>query len=203
MSLTGYLIDCGIPYVEGADINSSDRWDAIGIRRQMHLKCYKEFNLTGSGLFSCPSSGKWIADLRCDSEWKIYEDNIYILQELHLNWQQAKEKCEEYQAYLVEINSKNENIWITEKLVNPFHGKPNRITVFWIGASDIKQEGSFTWSKSKTLLKNTDYTNWNRGEPNDAGRNEDCVLLSLDLKGKWNDFPCKSKLPFVCEKELK
>ncbi|XP_061190965.1 uncharacterized protein LOC133199108 [Saccostrea echinata] len=57
--------DCGIPYVEGADINSSDRWDAIGIRRQMHLKCYKEFKQTGSGILSCPTSGIWTADLRC------------------------------------------------------------------------------------------------------------------------------------------
>lgn len=43
----------------------------------------------------------------------------------------------------------------------------------------------------------TDYTNWNRGEPNDAGGIEDCV--SMINTGKWNDINCFFSKPFVCK----
>ncbi|XP_062566907.1 C-type lectin domain family 4 member D-like, partial [Saccostrea cucullata] len=111
---------CGIPHVEGADINNTDRWDGIGILRRMYIKCYQEFYLTGSRFLTCQSTGAWTMGPSC--EWKMYEDHIYLLQASNLTWQEAKEKCEGFQAYLTEINSENENIWITNTLMNPFFG---------------------------------------------------------------------------------
>jgi hypothetical protein len=40
---------------------------------------------------------------------------------------------------------------------------------------------------------------WNSGEPNNSGNNEDCTQL-YDATGYWNDLPCNSSLPYVCER---
>ena len=42
------------------------------------------------------------------------------------------------------------------------------------------------------------YTNWNSGEPNDAG-GEDCTHMNYSTSGGWNDYPCSRGQPFVCE----
>ena len=45
------------------------------------------------------------------------------------------------------------------------------------------------------------FTNWNRGEPNNAG-NEDCAEFygSGGARGKWNDIPCTHSKRYICKK---
>ena len=43
------------------------------------------------------------------------------------------------------------------------------------------------------------YTNWDKGEPNNAKGNEDCVYTYAG-KNKWNDDPCNMEMSYVCEK---
>jgi hypothetical protein len=54
-----------------------------------------------------------------------------------------------------------------------------------IGGTDAAVEGTFQWITGETWL----YTNWNAGEPNDAGGNEDCLEIFAPV-GLWNDIPC-------------
>ena len=59
-------------------------------------------------------------------------------------------------------------------------------------------------SQEQVTVADTDYTNWNKGEPNDAGGREDCVFVyqyaaSSSLSGKWNDAPCTFSVNYVCE----
>jgi hypothetical protein len=41
--------------------------------------------------------------------------------------------------------------------------------------------------------------NWSSGEPNNSGDTEDCGEV-YDATGVWNDLPCSSSLPYVCER---
>lgn len=41
------------------------------------------------------------------------------------------------------------------------------------------------------------YTNWNDGEPNDSGSNEDCAVLGNT--GRWNDVACTRTFSYMCE----
>ena len=53
----------------------------------------------------------------------------------------------------------------------------------WLGINDATQEGSFEWPASCPST----FTNFNTGEPNNAG-NEDYVMLYVTADGKWNDI---------------
>ncbi len=63
-----------------------------------------------------------------------------------------------------------------------------------IGLTDALVEGSFGWTTGEQLT----YTNWEAGEPNNAGVGEDCAEINFP-GGRWNDVPCTFALPYVCE----
>ncbi len=52
---------------------------------------------------------------------------------------------------------------------------------YWLGLSDVAQEGNFVWNNGAPLT----YSNWNTNEPNDYGSGEDFVHVISN--GKWND----------------
>ena len=61
---------------------------------------------------------------------------------------------------------------------------PSGVDHFWIGATDVQNEGSWQWVTGEPFS----YTNWNVGEPN-GGSTEN--FLAVDARGnwKWNDVP--------------
>ena len=61
-----------------------------------------------------------------------------------------------------------------------------------IGLTDLATEGHFVWG---TDFSGLDYTNWNDGEPNNSGGNEECAHL-YGIRGlKWNDLSCTKTAP--------
>ena len=67
---------------------------------------------------------------------------------------------------------------------------------YWIGLNDRRSESQFVWSDG-TSYNASVYSNWHLGQPDDYGAGEDCV----ELRGsRWNDFGCKYKFGYICEK---
>ncbi|XP_065197762.1 fibrillin-2-like [Sycon ciliatum] len=58
----------------------------------------------------------------------------------------------------------------------------------WLGGDDEENEGVFRW---RDTGDNITYSNWQFGEPNNAG-GEDCIglLYSISSTNVWNDFDC-------------
>ena len=74
-------------------------------------------------------------------------------------------------GYLVTINDVEENDWIVANFA--IGSEPNYI---YIGFTDEVTEGDFVWLNGEPVT----YTNWQDGEPNDSGGNEDVTLLFPD-----------------------
>ena len=65
----------------------------------------------------------------------------------------------------------------------------------FLGFNDIDNEGTFVWDDGSTST----YTNWNGGEPNDAGGSEDCAQTFAS--GRWSDGNCANDVNcFYCSK---
>ncbi len=95
-------------------------------------------------------------------------------------------------GYLATVTSQAENDFVSARLLNSG----------WMGASDSTVEGDWKWvtgpesgisfwsgTGSGSAVSGR-YSNWNSGEPNDSGGNEDCAQFLTGGTGKWNDLPC-------------
>ena len=59
-------------------------------------------------------------------------------------------------------------------------------------------EGNWTWTNGNRVTNDF----WASGQPDNHNGIENCAVansLQYPLPGKWNDFNCASKRPFICE----
>lgn len=85
-------------------------------------------------------------------------------------------------GYLATITGSSENNYLLEKIT----------ANAWIGASDEDTEGTWLWKTGPEAGNSiSGYTNWNSGEPNNSGGNEDYAhMMSWQTPpGVWNDLP--------------
>jgi len=61
--------------------------------------------------------------------------------------------------------------------------------------SDLQEEGYWVWASEKNVAE---YTNWRSGEPNNTGKDENCV--SIYSNHLWNDYACSKLFHYICEK---
>jgi hypothetical protein len=69
----------------------------------------------------------------------------------------------------------------------------------WLGFNDITTEGTFRWADGPEANQTGSYANWNTGEPNNAGNNEDCTHTNAPSNQKWNDNNCSNPFYFLVE----
>lgn len=84
-------------------------------------------------------------------------------------------------------------------VATPMNAEENRAIqnvagdIAYLGITDQRYENVF-----EDLTGNgVQYTNWNDGEPNNAGSGEDCVVILAN--GRWNDVSCSESFLAVCE----
>lgn len=147
--------------------------------------------------------------LECGS-WSRFGLSCYKLFEDEVTWGEAVKNCMSEEAYLVEIDSSEENamvinlesteaVYVYDYWYNDNYYNPSKTsTEPWIGASDRKTEGTWIWEYNRRHLT---YGNWGDGEPN-GGPKENCVHVSEYLGYKWNDISCDERRPYVCEKPV-
>lgn len=64
---------------------------------------------------------------------------------------------------------------------------------YWIDGTDLSCEGTFKWWSTGNALC---YTNWQRGQPDDCQKTENCILIN---NGLWYDAQCTQCNYYLCE----
>jgi hypothetical protein len=121
----------------------------------------------------------------CTMDWN---GNAYMFCGGNATWWNALAFCEIYNYSLVTVDNEAENTWIDDHL-NNWGGR------YWAGYSDIDSEDSWVWTSGS----GSSYTNWDSGQPNDWGWNQDCLILNDRQDGRWNDVDCSDDYWFICE----
>ena len=109
------------------------------------------------------------------------------------SWESAKAVCKTKGGYLTDILDAGEVEAIKKTML--LAGSTVTYDQVWIGANDLKKEGTWVWDHSGAELQ---YTDWYAGEPNNGGR-ENCATILPKRDMKWNDMVCDQKLPFICK----
>jgi CotH kinase protein/Lectin C-type domain/Putative metal-binding motif len=68
---------------------------------------------------------------------------------------------------------------------------------WWLGLDDRAEEGKFRRRGGSTAGAAQAFSYWQRGEPDNAGCNQDCAVLDTD-DGRWRDTHCLEHRPFIC-----
>ncbi|XP_039949399.1 hepatic lectin-like [Bactrocera tryoni] len=87
-----------------------------------------------------------------------------------MNWFSAALYCRNYDMDLAVIESAAEMNALSYLTTNEGHLG----LYFWLGVTDLAEEGKFMSLKDVRPML---YAKWVKGQPDDAGQNEDCVHL--------------------------
>lgn len=106
--------------------------------------------------------------------------SLYFINPQFMTGPAAQAYAQTFGGNLISVQSAAEN----NSLMTALNNQGYAGQVIWIGFSDAASEGNFIWYDGAPV----NYTNWNVGEPNNAGGNENCVQIYPN--GTWNDLDC-------------
>lgn len=120
-----------------------------------------------------------------------YKDKVYQVVRSNMNWNNAESYCVSIGGHLAMPKTKEYCDYVSYVATQYGFGD------MWIGGRDTASEGTWRWIDG-TLVG---YSNWNTGEPNNSGGNEDYMEI-YTATGKWNDLNGTQLIPFICELDL-
>ncbi|HWA74428.1 MAG TPA: lectin-like protein [Polyangiaceae bacterium] len=126
--------------------------------------------------------------------------------------ERASTACADNDMHLVWLETAKENAAVLAEAQHI----AGSVTNFWIGASDGGTEGAWRWvedgsvsgtqfwsGQASGMPVDGHYVNWSPNRPDHGAGEEDCVSFAVDRSGfpagTWDDEPCSSMKPFVCE----
>jgi len=108
--------------------------------------------------------------------------HIYILLR-PATWEQSEAQAVALGGHLATVRNQAEEDWIF-KTFGHYEGVQR---LLWIGLSDREKKFHFSWASGESAS----YTDWAKGEPNNAGHGEDYVSIYYPnhrQANKWNDW---------------
>ncbi|XP_048022846.1 CD209 antigen-like protein C [Megalobrama amblycephala] len=120
-----------------------------------------------------------------DNGWIYGHSSFYYISKEKKSWNESRSYCMERGADLIIINNKEEHDFVQKNI---------RGSLFWIGLTDIDEEGSWKWVDGSTPTLRFWWTNEPRGQ-----RRENCVLYYIS---NWSDYPCDDAHLWICEKNM-
>nr|XP_008161018.1 macrophage mannose receptor 1-like isoform X2 [Chrysemys picta bellii] len=126
-------------------------------------------------------------DAGCRKGWKRYGTYCYSIGQIPRTFSEANKICERNQSYLASIENRYEQAY----LISLVGLRPEQY--FWIGLSDVEEQGTFKWTNGEAVL----FTHWNSAMP---GRKPGCVAMRTGTAaGLWDVLNCEMVETFLCK----
>ena len=115
----------------------------------------------------------------------------YKVFNLSLSWDEACAYCESLGGHMATITSAEENEEVYQAMISQGY------TSAYFGFTDRASEGTWVWVTGEPVQ----YTNWQKGEPNNQGNKEHYGMYYYKNNGStWNDGDYSgSPVSFICE----
>ncbi|XP_049900120.1 CD209 antigen-like [Epinephelus moara] len=121
------------------------------------------------------------------ARWMYFRGSFYHISSDQKTWQESRRDCQQKDADLVIINSKEE-----QDFTRQFQ------KYMWIGLTDLQTEGTWKWVDGTPVTKSY----WGPKEPN-GGSGENCGEMKFDSENSWNDGSCSLSHFWMCEKKVR
>ncbi|CAC5410173.1 unnamed protein product [Mytilus coruscus] len=135
--------------------------------------------------------------LLCPCGWTLHESKCYFFSEDTAIWKNSKTACEAHGSNLAEVKTDSTRNFLRIKAAE----YRDSAEAFWIGLTDIDDNGVWIWSSSQTEATVTD---WYHTQPTMVYqlKEQNCVFLFRKFGYKWNDAYCEDECQYVCEKTV-
>ncbi|XP_068432104.1 immune-related, lectin-like receptor 4 [Clinocottus analis] len=167
----------------------TDELEAVG----KNLTAYEEIfkNLTDK----LDGQKKNVTD-GCEDGWEQRGEECYYFSTDQMTWEASRRACGCRGGALVRIGSKEEQEYLKVMLRQK---KLNR-NMFWIGLTDVQEEGAWLWTDGSPLVQSLKF--WKGHEPDnytqkDYPEGEDCAAMEDNF---WFDQPCRFTHKHICDK---
>ncbi|XP_038821911.1 ladderlectin isoform X1 [Salvelinus namaycush] len=131
---------------------------------------------------------------QCPTGWFQFGSRCFMFVETARSWPLAERHCVSLGANLASLHSSAEYQFLQEVV----ESKTGGFSTTWIGGFDAVQDRLWFWSDGSEF----DYQNWKKGEPNNSGGREPCIVINWGDEYRWNDINCRNIFPSVCSKRI-
>ncbi|CAJ1352607.1 unnamed protein product, partial [Effrenium voratum] len=135
--------------------------------------------------------------------WSSFGRWCYLLIGKHLVFPDARQRCQEHDAVLASVQSKEENEFL-RRLCGP--------RFCWLGLKELADTEEWRWLDGSDASAGA-FWNWAPGEPNNNGQDESVAVMNWNLEediresphtwanGLWYDMPASFNLgQVICER---
>ena len=127
----------------------------------------------------------------CGDGWTPYKEKCYRLFAAPLSWTSASAQCEANSGHLASVpDRETEDFFVG--LAQNFSGFTGSL---WLGGYREDDDEEWQWNDGSPW----NYTNWAKGEPNNAKGNEHHLELWW-APPLWNDEHGQSRHGYICQK---
>ncbi|KFQ05099.1 Macrophage mannose receptor 1, partial [Leptosomus discolor] len=122
--------------------------------------------------------------------WMKHGFYCYSVGQLPATFSAAKQICEDNKGYLATVRDRYEQAFLTSVIgFNP-------AKYFWIGLSDMEEQGTFRWASGDAVT----FTHWSENSVFHEGRESGCVAMTTGTSaGLWDILNCEETNMFLCK----
>ncbi|MBZ3883244.1 C-type lectin domain family 4 member D, partial [Sciurus carolinensis] len=125
----------------------------------------------------------------CPIGWQVFQSECYFPFNDNKTWAESEKNCSGMGAHLATISTEAEQNFVAKFLDRRFS--------YFLGLTDENMEGQWHWVDQTPF--NPHMAFWHENEPNNFQEENCVVIVNVQDKWAWNDFPCNFETSRICK----